>query len=182
MPVKGSQVEEFLPLALTEPSPTAPKAGVSQTWSGQLDADVSGQTEMSLRCKKTRLQRREGERTQRRGWWRPQPQWHHSLAPGVAQEPQVAPLGVGLQLCPGEETADLPPLSGLLPWARRKGWSFTFWPPKFDSGMVFPGSTLIKKKKKIIHFGCTGLSLLHGAFSNCGERGLCSSCGVNIHC
>lgn len=35
------------------------------------------------------------------------------------------------------------------------------------------------KKKKIIHFGCTGLSLLHGAFSNCGERGLCSSCGVD---
>lgn len=68
MPIKGSQVEEFLPLALTEPLPTVPKAGVSQTWSGQLDADVSGQTEMSLRCKKTRLQRREGERTQRRGW------------------------------------------------------------------------------------------------------------------
>lgn len=65
MLIKGSQMEEFLPLALTEPSPTAPGI-MSQTWSGQLDADVSGQTEMSLRCKKTRLQKREGERTQRR--------------------------------------------------------------------------------------------------------------------
>ena len=100
----------------------SPKSRHVSTWSGQLDAAVSGQREMSLRRKKTRLQKWEGERAQRRQWRRPHPQWHHSLAPRVAQEPQVPSLGVGLQLCPGEEEmADLPLLSGLLLWVRHKG-------------------------------------------------------------
>lgn len=38
----------------------SPKSRHVSTWSGQLDAAVSGQTEMSLRRKKTRLQKWEG--------------------------------------------------------------------------------------------------------------------------
>ena len=132
----------FLPLALTLQSLTAPKASTSQTWSGWLEADVSGQTETSPRSRKIKLKKRVEERAQT---------FQERMMKALSS--QLGPKG-----CPGASGPSpswsscnsvqerrkwlTPRLSGLL-WAHCKGLSFTFWPPKFDSGMVFPGSTLI---------------------------------------